>query len=114
MSFNEPVGIFEIDLEHAQIDAIFQLYADGFYPSRTLGRIVPAIIDHIRNEENFFSHLGEKLPAAHSKDHQRMLAFLQEKQTAWKSGELENQIYADEIRQVFATHVMTHDMNLAI
>ena len=106
------VGITEIDMDHSNIDTMFQLYFAGRIPKAYLKQIISSLIRHFDHEEEIITGLGREFPAVHKLEHTNLTKRLRAMLADWKTDKLDGKEFAEKVRALLLLHVAEFDIHL--
>jgi hemerythrin-like metal-binding protein len=106
-------GVQEIDAEHEAIDSLIaRAHQVGEEKSEYLHKVVGALLDHFRHEEEMCKHMGMPLKRAHVSEHERLTNELLALKTNVSDGSATELLH--HIQKLLRDHVGTFDQHITL
>jgi hemerythrin len=106
------VGINAIDIDHANLDYMFQTVLQVTEEESFLKKLIPAFIAHMNHEEVIIEDREIQFPADHKNEHAWMKVVLRSLEKELAEGSINSRHFLHEVRSIFVLHVLDFDVNL--
>ena len=106
------VGIYEIDMDHQNIDTMLEMCLSGHFPEDVLENTIIGMVRHFRHEEDVITAMGHEFPADHHHEHEQLAKDFLALQKDWQAGKITGKELAEALRVKLLVHVTEYDLKL--
>ena len=106
------IGIYEIDMDHQNIDTMLEMCLTGHVPETVLKNTIVGLIRHLKHEEEVIAEMGYDFPADHRIEHDQLAEHCLALQDDWEAEKITGKELAEALRVKLLLHVTEFDLKL--